>query len=71
MIGIPYRFYLGIKNEFFDFIEQNRVFDSLGEDLGKDTLLRNCIAVASGSLTRFEPWIGLRICESSALCYQT
>ena len=32
--GIPYRFYVGIKTEFFDFIEQNRTFDSLGEDLG-------------------------------------
>ncbi|MDA1274923.1 MAG: hypothetical protein O2960_12885 [Verrucomicrobia bacterium] len=35
MIGIPYEFYLGIKNETFDFIEQNRVFNSLGEDLGQ------------------------------------
>jgi hypothetical protein len=32
--GVPYRFYVGIKTEFFDFIEQNRTFDSLGEDLG-------------------------------------
>jgi hypothetical protein len=32
--GIPYRFYVGIKTEFFDFIEQDRTFDSLGEDLG-------------------------------------
>ena len=31
--GIPYRFYVGIKTEFFDSIEQNRTFDSLGEDL--------------------------------------
>jgi len=35
VIGIPYRFYLGIKHDFFDFIEQKRVFDSLGEDLGR------------------------------------
>jgi|ERR1035441_3782300 hypothetical protein len=32
--GVPYRFYVGIKTEFLDFIEQNRTFDSLGEDLG-------------------------------------
>jgi hypothetical protein len=32
--GVPYRFYVGTKTEFFDFIEQNRIFDSLGEDLG-------------------------------------
>ena len=32
--GVPYRFYVGTKTEFFDFIEQNRAFDSLGEDLG-------------------------------------
>lgn len=32
--GVPYRFYVGTKTDFFDFIEQNRVFDSLGEDLG-------------------------------------
>ena len=32
--GVPYRFYVGIKTEFFDFIEQNRTFYSLGEDLG-------------------------------------
>ena len=32
--GIPYRFYVGIKTEFFDSIEQKRAFDSLGEDLG-------------------------------------
>jgi hypothetical protein len=36
--GIPYRFYVGIKTEFFDFIEQNRTFDSLGEDLGHGRL---------------------------------
>jgi hypothetical protein len=34
-LGIPYRFYVGIKTELFDFIEQNRAFDSLGEDLGQ------------------------------------
>ena len=32
--GVPYRFYVGIKTEFFDFIEQNCPFDFLGEDLG-------------------------------------
>ena len=31
---VPYRFYVGIKTEFFDSIEQKRAFDSLGEDLG-------------------------------------
>jgi hypothetical protein len=31
---IPYRFYVGTETEFFDFIEQKRGFDSLGEDLG-------------------------------------
>ena len=37
--GIPYRFYVGIKNGTRDFIEQNRVFGSLGEDLGSPTFL--------------------------------
>ena len=37
--GIPYRFYVGIKTEFFDFIEQDRTFDSLGEDLGVTILI--------------------------------
>ena len=32
--GIPYRCYVGTHNENHDFIEQKRVFDSLGEDLG-------------------------------------
>src|ERR1035437_6512206 len=32
--GIPYRFYVGTHNENHAFIEQKRVFDSLGEDLG-------------------------------------
>ena len=32
--GITYRFYVGTHNENNDFIEQKRVFDSLGEDLG-------------------------------------
>ena len=32
--GVPYRFYVGTKTEFFDFIEQSRVFDSLRGDLG-------------------------------------
>jgi hypothetical protein len=36
--GVPYRFYLGIKTEFLDFIEQKRAFDSLGEDLGGYTM---------------------------------
>ena len=31
---VPYRFYFGTKNENRDFIEQNRIFHSLGEDLG-------------------------------------
>jgi alkyl hydroperoxide reductase subunit AhpC len=30
----PYTFYFGTKNEIIDFIKRNRVFDSLGEDLG-------------------------------------
>ena len=33
--GIPYRFYVGTHNENHAFIEQKRVFDSLGEDLGE------------------------------------
>jgi hypothetical protein len=33
-LGVPYSFYVGIKTEFLDFIEQSRTFDSLGEDLG-------------------------------------
>ena len=33
--GVPYRFYVGTETEFFDSVEQSRVFDSLGEDLGK------------------------------------
>ena len=32
--GILYRFYVGTHNENHPFIEQKRVFDSLGEDLG-------------------------------------
>ena len=32
--GVPYRFYVGTKTDFFDSIEQNGAFDSLGEDLG-------------------------------------
>jgi hypothetical protein len=36
--GVPYRFYVGIKTELFGFIEQNRAFDSLGEDLGPQHL---------------------------------
>ena len=32
--GIPYRCYVGTHNENHAFIEQKRVFDSLGEDLG-------------------------------------
>jgi hypothetical protein len=32
--GIPYKFYVGTHNENHPFIEQKRVFDSLGEDLG-------------------------------------
>ena len=32
--GIPYRFSVGKHNENHDFIEQKRVFDFLGEDLG-------------------------------------
>jgi hypothetical protein len=32
--GVPYRFYVGAKTDFFDSIEQNGAFDSLGEDLG-------------------------------------
>ena len=32
--GVPYRFYVGIKTELLDFIEQNRTLHSLGEDLG-------------------------------------
>ena len=41
--GVPYRFYVGTKTEFFDFIEQSRVFDSLRGDLGmaKTTLNRS------------------------------
>jgi hypothetical protein len=27
--GVPYRFYVGIKTEFLDSIEQKRAFDSL------------------------------------------
>ena len=34
--GVPYRFYVGTKTDFFDSIEQNGVYDSLGEDLGGD-----------------------------------
>ena len=37
-LGVPYKFYVGIQTEFFNFIEQKRAFDSLGEDLG--TLLQ-------------------------------
>src|ERR1035438_8196272 len=33
--GVPYRFYVGTKTDFFDSIEQNGVYDSLGEDLGR------------------------------------
>ena len=32
---IPYTFYVGTKHETLDFIEENRVFNSLGEDLGE------------------------------------
>jgi hypothetical protein len=46
--GVPYRFYVGIKTEFFDFIEQNRTFDSLGEDLGSNARL---IAWPDGMVT--------------------
>jgi len=32
--GIPYKFYVGTHNENPDSVEQKRVFDFLGEDLG-------------------------------------
>ena len=32
---IPYTSYGGTKHETLDFIEENSVFDSLGEDLGQ------------------------------------
>ena len=35
-LAIPYTIYSGTKNENRDFIQQNHVFDSLGEDLGHD-----------------------------------
>ena len=43
--GIPYRFYVGTRTEFFDFIEQSRVFDSLGEDLGRGAHGSGALAV--------------------------
>jgi hypothetical protein len=35
--SIPYRVYVGTHNENHGFIEQKRVLDSLGEDLGGRT----------------------------------
>ena len=40
--GIPYKFYFGTKTENLDFIEQNRVLVSLGEDLGLPSFWRFC-----------------------------
>jgi hypothetical protein len=44
---IPYTFYVGTKHETIGFIEENRVFDSLGEDLGRNRRLSisGCAAV--------------------------
>jgi hypothetical protein len=45
--GVPYRFYVGTKTESFDSIEQKRVFDSLGEDLGLSIILARKIVTSS------------------------
>jgi hypothetical protein len=37
---IPYTSYVGTKHETIDFIEENLVFDSLGEDLGRSTICK-------------------------------
>ena len=38
-LAIPYTIYFGTKNENRDLIQQNHVFDSLGEDLGEAKIL--------------------------------
>jgi hypothetical protein len=59
--GVPYRFYVGIKTEFFDFIEQNHTFDSLGEDLGRGRQWEKglapalCLFTPSGRLSLLRP----------------
>ncbi len=41
--GVLYLFYFGTRNEFFNFIEQNRIFDSLGQDLGLRSPVSRCM----------------------------
>jgi hypothetical protein len=58
--GVPYRFYVGTKTEFFDFIEQNRAFDSLGEDLGQSTFLaREIVELDRSKLDRLSAHFGV------------
>jgi hypothetical protein len=47
--GVPYGFYFGTKNENRDFIEQNRLFHSLGEDLGP-------LCMANSLMRRLRAW---------------